>query len=228
MMLEKQSLVQDDQIYPHWLFNVRMHTGVCRPHYHPFGSASPVLHGINSHSLDSSKIADAKFNASKKLSNSLCIPFKTSGGYASLNGTSKGRISIDIFNLTERPSEILLPSMSDGDVLGVDIGELEGLAEGLADGETEGEVDGLLVGWELGEADGVPDGTSDGNAVGLEDGVVVGSEEGDDEGLPDGELLGYVDGRAVGFSEGDTVGCLVGESLGINDSEGENDGSVVG
>ena len=89
-----------------------------------------------------------------------------------------------------------------GDVVGLTLGDRDGLALGtgvglwlgLADGDALGEREGIIVG----DCDGDVDGEMLGLELGLVDGLALG--------LPDGLVLGDADGLALGLALGDTLG----------------------
>jgi hypothetical protein len=76
-----------------------------------------------------------------------------------------------------------------GDPLGREVGPLNGSVLGLANGRLEGDLLGSIDGAELGLDDGSTDG------------LLLGSEEGPLLGLIDGVLVGLVDGWVLGIEE---------------------------
>jgi hypothetical protein len=103
--------------------------------------------------------------------------------------------------------------------IGLFVGEALGLADGLlligeADGDLEGLDDGELVGDSLGLFDGDLEGLDDGELVGDLLGLFDGDLEGLDDGELVGDLLGLLDGEALVLAEGLLPRPVAGETVG--------------
>jgi hypothetical protein len=86
-------------------------------------------------------------------------------------------------------------------MVGLKLGDTDGLADGLVEGLKLGDTDG--------DADGDVDGDADGDAEGDRLGLAEGLKLGDTDGLADGERLGLV----LGDRDGDALGLPVGASV---------------